>query len=299
MVDEPTLILGDEALRESPSTVSSPEPELEMKSRLAPLVVMNRTPSPAMGPVLEEEDEEEEEAEEREKEKEKLRKEAAGLSSSTSTLTPAQTALSSSPAPPPIVASPDLMPSVPGAIPRPSHLRPTLSDIRPTGERQSLFLPHPNAPKATPTNLSPGPSIATQAQTQPPLARQEPQRVRGSAMQAIHMILSGQAPVGPRGRPTFYGIVSSDLSAAMGPVLIQFTVTPPPATAPPPGSVPTPNQSPIPRVAVTSTPPPPLSRITPPPPRMSPTPPVIAAPVPRPAVRRVGSMASLDVSSAK
>ncbi|KAG6835597.1 hypothetical protein H0H93_016649 [Arthromyces matolae] len=86
MVDEPTLILGDEALRESPSTVSSPEPELEMKSRLAPLVVMNRTSSPAMGPVLEEEDEEEE-AEEREKEKEKLRKEAAGLSSSTSTST--------------------------------------------------------------------------------------------------------------------------------------------------------------------------------------------------------------------
>ncbi|KAG6856602.1 hypothetical protein H0H87_002694 [Tephrocybe sp. NHM501043] len=294
-----TLIMGGRVMYESPSIASSPEPEPEMLSngRLAPLMVANRTPSPMM------EDEGESDAEEMEREKEELRRQAASLLNPPPAPPPTAiqpppppSSYSTPPFPPPTIHSPPPV-STPSPVPAVSHLRPTLAEIRPSAERQSLFLPHPNAPKATPSSLSPGPMyIASQNQPPPP---QPPntQRLRGGVMQTIHMALSGQGPPsGPRGRgPTIYGITTTDLSAAMGPVLIHFSVTPPPATAPPLGSVPAsrvqPTPPPPPAVA-----PPRVSSTTSATPPLQSQPHSLAAPIPRIAVRRVGSIASLDVA---
>ncbi|KAG6877529.1 hypothetical protein C0993_006323 [Termitomyces sp. T159_Od127] len=271
IVEDTTFVDGGGVVHESPSIASSPEtePDAMSKRRTASLVVANRTI------MVEDTEDDEEDAEELEKEKEKLRMEVASFDN----LVPAPQDI----VVPPPSASPSLT-AAEGTSPppptTPSHLRPPkLSDIRPSGERQSLFLPHPNAPKATPTSVSPGPMYIT-SQTQPSPPQANAQRVRGSAIQAIYMALSGQRPPsGPRGRgPTIYGITTADLSAAMGPVPVQFTISPPPATAPPPGSVPPlsaaiSTQSPmrVPAISTSSA----------------------SAPVPRIAVRRVGS---LDIS---
>ncbi|KAG6888452.1 hypothetical protein C0995_008127 [Termitomyces sp. Mi166 len=254
--------------------------------------------------MVEDVEDNEDDAEELEREKEKLRREAASVINPMPTPAAAPVPAparhdtspplpSESPASPTTTTflAPPPPPSTTSPVPAPSHLRPPkLSDIRPPGERQSLFLPHPNAPKATPTSLSPGPMYIT-SQTQPLSLQRNPQRVRGSAIQAIHMALSGQGPPsGPRGRgPTIYGIPVSDLGAAMGPIPMQFTVMPPPATAPPPGSVP---PSSVPHAFATSTPPPTRVAVTPTPP--PPPHPPVATPLPRIAVRRVGS---LDITS--
>ncbi|KAG5641671.1 hypothetical protein DXG03_004452, partial [Asterophora parasitica] len=280
---------ASEREHEEPSIASSPEPEPEMvsKGRLAPLVVANRsTPSPA--------GDDEDEADE--KEKAALRKVAESLPplASVSPRPPVNglpAATTFSPTPPPTASSSTLHPppspsSSTSPAPPPSHLRPSLNELRglqpgqEPAQRQSLFLPHPNAPKA-PSGHSPGPMYIAQQQPPPP-----PRILRGGVMQTLRMALGGQGPQGgPRGRgPTIYGIMTEDLSAATGPVLMQFSVTPPPATAPPPGSVPPPaspilkQNMAIPAVSVTG-------------------PPQIVAPVPRPAVRRVGSMASLDAAA--
>ncbi|KAG6914788.1 hypothetical protein DXG01_015319 [Tephrocybe rancida] len=299
-----TLVMGGRVLHESPSFVSSPEPDVGM-GRLG---VANRTPSPSPSPspspiaMVEDEDDDEEDEEELEREKEELRRMAAAVSISPPTaLAPQQTAPLPTPAPPTIRSPPPASTSspIPAPTPAASHLRPTLAEIRPPADRQSLFLPHPNAPKATPASLSPGPNIASIASAPPPSSMP----LRGGALQTIHMALRGHGGQGQRGRgPTIYGIATSDLSAAMGPVLMHFSVSPPPATAPPPGSVPTrvpppvstpppPAPSPL-RNAATPTPPPP------PPASSSSLPPSqsLAAPVPRIAVRRVGSVASLEVT---
>ncbi|KAG6841034.1 hypothetical protein C0991_002496 [Blastosporella zonata] len=283
--EEKERITGDRALHESPSIASSPE--LSLKP-----------------PMVEDDDDDNEELE---REKEELRRQAAGLTSPTLTpaapTAPAATPHSPAAATPPYSTPPPISsppPTTPSPIPAPaSHLRPTLAEIRPSAERQSLFLPHPNAPKATGAAFSPGPMYIA-SQTQPPPPPFLPPNSRG-AIQTIHMALRGQGVVqGPPGHArgwgaTIYGITTTDLSAAMGPVLMHFSVNPPPATKPPPGSVPV-------RVKVTTTPTPPPPAVpparapsmgTPPPPPQSP---VLAAPVPRIAVRRVGSVASIDVT---
>ncbi|KAF5368689.1 hypothetical protein D9615_010326 [Tricholomella constricta] len=267
------------ALHDAPSISSSPEPEPEMVAmgRLAPLVVANpnRTPSLSEG--------------EEENEKDALRKDAESVTPSTplsqAHAFPPTTTTTSSPPPPPAYST--LRPPKSSPSPAPSHLRPSLSELRgiqpgqEQGQRRSLFLPHPNAPKA-PSAHSPGPMYI--AQQQPPPPQPNTQQTRGGVMQTLRMALAGQGPPqGPRGRgPTIYGIMSADLSAATGPVLVHFSLTPPPATAPPPGSVPSPVLPvvPIPALSVTG----PL--------------PQIVAPVPVQAVRRVGSMASLDAAAA-
>ncbi|KAG5338936.1 hypothetical protein C0989_005570 [Termitomyces sp. Mn162] len=282
--EDTTFVIDNGVLHESPSMASSPEtePDVISKRRAASLLVANRMTSPVV------DDSQNDDTEELEREKEKVRKEATSVVSTTPApaalrdTTPSPSGLPSSPVtvvvtlPPPPPTSPALTPS---------RLRPPkLSDIRPSGERQSLFLPHPNAPKATPNSISPGPMYIT-SQTQPSSPPQlNAQRVRGSAIQAIHMALGGHGPpLGPRGRgPTIYGVATVDLSAAMGPIPIQFTVTPPLATAPPPGSVPPPS---VPRAAATPATPP--IRVMPP---------STGAPVPRLAVRKTGSVSSPDVT---
>ncbi|KAG6890242.1 hypothetical protein C0992_002770 [Termitomyces sp. T32_za158] len=281
VVEDNTLVIGNGIVHESPSIASSPEtePDAMSKRRAASLVMANRT-------ITVEDTEDDEDAEELEREKEKLRMEAASFDE-------LATAPQDMAVPPPsgsltLIAAEGTPPSTNSPVPAPSHLRPPkLSDIRPSGERQSLFLPHPNAPKATPTSLSPGPMYIT-SQMQPPTPQPNAQRVRGSAIQAIYMALSGHKPLsGPRGRgPTIYGITTVDLSAAMGPVPVQFAISPPPATAPPPGSVPPPS---VPCPPATSTQPSMPVLV-----RSMPSTPSASAPGPGIAVRRVGS---LDISS--
>ncbi|KAG5650627.1 hypothetical protein H0H81_011552 [Sphagnurus paluster] len=242
---------------EEPSLSSSPDPEPDLvaKGRLAPLVIANRTPSPAG---------DDDGAVEKKKDME------APVKAEEPPVETLPTPVSSPPLPPPT-----LRPTAPSSSPVPSQLRPSLLELRgqDQGQRQSLFLPHPNAPKAPPA-LSPGPMYIAQQEPppQPPLPP-----TRGGALQTLRMALA--MPPGPRGRgPTIYGVPTEDLSAATGPVLMHFSLTPPPATAPPPGSVPPP-----------TVPMPSLNLVSPQP---------IVAPVPVLGVRRVGSLASLDAAAA-
>jgi len=132
------------------------------------------------------------------------------------------------------VASAEPPPALTATPPPSSHLRPSLHELRggqPSGERRSLFLPHPNAPKA-PSAHSPGPMYI--AQQQPPSV--QPQQIHGTAVQAIRMALSGQGRDTFRRGPTIYGRTLSDLSSSTGPVLIAFGVDAPSGPVPPPGT---------------------------------------------------------------
>ena len=111
------------------------------------------------------------------------------------------------------------------------YLRPSLAELRgippgqPEGQRRSLFLPHPNGPKAPSLN-SPGPRYITQQQPPPP---QPP--THGGVIQAIRMALS-TPPQGIntfRG-PTIHGRTVVDFATSFGPGPITFTINPPPAT---------------------------------------------------------------------
>lgn len=172
------------------SFLTSSAPDPDMRTRLSPLTVMNRTPSPSVlegasvevrgsGTAIEvEEKEEQEQGREQEGGMGKeIIPTAFPLNASTS---PPQSSFSSSP--PHVVVPPPRLSSASGITIRmgspPIELRPplALSDIREPGgppvpgsnKRQSLFLPHPNAPKSpndgiggvTVTGLAgPGPGV--------------------------------------------------------------------------------------------------------------------------------------------
>ncbi|KAG6826478.1 hypothetical protein H0H92_015651 [Tricholoma furcatifolium] len=339
--EDTTLVVGGllhESPLQTPSSSPEPEPDVVVKSRLAPLVVANKTPSP--GPRLmvedDDEDEDEEDRAEMEREKELLRMQAAEMirkegdttmqspspqlqsQAAASPPPPAPSTISSPPpsmvvSPPPSATSSPIPVVAQNVTTTASHLRPKLSDIRLPADRQSLFLPHPNAPKATPASLSPGPIIASQSHTNLPPPRSPNQPPAGSVFQVLRMALAGHGPpVHPRGRgPTIYGVLKEDFANSIGPVPIQFGLDPPKATAPPGGSplVPAPR---MPSPAMQSPPPPsPLgmgSRVAGTPPltlqtTAGSTPPLQPSTSlgvqPRMAVRRVGSAASLDVASAR
>ncbi|KAF8149384.1 hypothetical protein B0H34DRAFT_733556 [Crassisporium funariophilum] len=257
--------LGTRVLNESPSPEpspsSSPEPDLMLRTHLAPLMVANRTPSPS---ILEGASDDG----------------ASGVinipgqprpSEPSSPMVPTHPPLAmSNPSTPPPPANAGTFSSSatiemsPSSTP-PSHLRPSLADLREgggpqlpgTNQRRSLFLPHPNAPKAPVGAPTQGPMyIAAQGQQAPPPQwqghgpQQGLQGMRGGmpprphVVGVIRMALSaprgGALPPGvrpaPMRGPTIYGRTEGDLAGAAGPVPILFSVDPPPATAPPPST---------------------------------------------------------------
>jgi hypothetical protein len=159
--------------------------------------------------------------------------------------------------------SPLIPPPPPAATsfqPRHRH-RPSLADLR-GDSRQSLFLPHPNAPKAPAAFLSAGPMYIQSPQQRQSTAltamvdirrdvdttdrTADPPSQRLNSVAAVRVALSkisqlqsastgGQ--VQQQGQVTIYGRTGIDLSASMGPVPITFIMDPPPATAPPPNTV--------------------------------------------------------------
>ncbi|GLB36933.1 putative protein with domain in Tre-2, BUB2p, and Cdc16p [Lyophyllum shimeji] len=269
---------GQGVLHEAPSLASSPEPEpaLLAKGRLGPrLVVASRSPSSSSA-----EDE----------------KERPNLADELPARLPSPVRVATSP--PPITLNLPTPSSSPAPAPAPSHLRPTLHELRPAGQgqRQSLFLPHPNAPKA-PAAHSPGPMYVAQQQPPPHVHAYAHQSHRGGALQTIRMALAGQGPPqGPRGRgPTIYGFTAEDLSSAIGPVLMQFSVNPPPATAPPGKSLPPPAIQQQPQGPAPGSMPTPAVKVVPGGREGSSL--QVVAPVPVQAVRRVGSLASLDAAA--
>ncbi|RDB27248.1 hypothetical protein Hypma_004535 [Hypsizygus marmoreus] len=216
------------------SSSPEPEPEIVAQGRLGPLVIANRTPSPS--------------------DVDTMNDSVSALMEPPSPMVPSMPVINlpqtTSTPPPPPYSSPAYTPAPTNTPPPsispslttspPSHLRPSLLELRglppgqpDQGQRQSLFLPHPNAPKP-PSALSPGPMYIAQQQPPPP-----PPQVRGGVMQTIRMALAGQGGGVPSRRgPTIYGITATDLASAAGPVLMMFSVDPPPATAPSPGSMP-------------------------------------------------------------
>jgi hypothetical protein len=221
-------------IRESPE----PEPAILVNVRSAPLVVANRTPSPT---ETSEEDGgmEEEEPEIDTQEKERTEEPSSpSVPPSQISAMPSSDAMVQSPndilhpplspstssSPPPAVST--LSPS---PLPSPS-LRPSLHELRggqpgtSQGQRRSLFLPHPNAPKA-PSAHSPGPMYV--AQQHPPPQSQ----AQSGAVQTIKLALAGR---NSSGKPTtIYGRTQVELMASVGPVLMIFSVDPPPPTPQP------------------------------------------------------------------
>jgi hypothetical protein len=117
-------------------------------------------------------------------------------------------------------------------------------------KRESLFLPHPNAPK--PSNSPSGPMYARQ---QSPMLRVSPlgslspaaaptppspnNIPGGSSVRALHQAQAAAARFTPNGqmrRTTIYGRCDFDLKSADGPVPIAFSLEPLLATPPPPPS---------------------------------------------------------------
>ncbi len=137
-----------------------------------------------------------------------------------------------------------------------SHLRPRDTNSAPpeSAGRRSLFMPHPNAPKApagASMNFNPGVGIGTMPQGQPssiieyglgsqprhPGHNSLPPQLRPSFQAVIRMALSipprtmPPAPGRPPARiwPTIYGRTDMDLSSSIGPVPITFSLDPPAA----------------------------------------------------------------------
>jgi hypothetical protein len=243
---------GSSVIHHSPN--SSPEPDLMLQSRLAPLVVANRTPSPAFV-------EEEEEKQKREQvgvEEEEESKDIFDVNPEPpSPLVPSEPPTSQpAPSPSPTAASVSQS-NTPSAAP-PSRIRTSLRDLREggiqipgTNQRRSLFLPHPNAPKPPPeTSSSPGPMFiaAQQPQPQPVPQTRAQSTVRPTSIGVIKMALSSIPRPGPpvpalvRGQgqggflmrgPTIYGRTEGDLANATGPVPIVWSVEPPPPSPQP------------------------------------------------------------------
>lgn len=138
---------------------------------------------------------------------------------------------------------------------QPTHLRPrdTISAPLESVGRRSLFMPHPNAPKApagASINISPGVGVGTIPQGQPSTIglcfgsqprqlghKSLPPQLRPTVQAVIRMALSipprtdsptpGRPPV--RIWPTIYGRTDTDLSSSVGPVPITFSLDPPAA----------------------------------------------------------------------
>ena len=276
------------------STLSSPDPELMMlRTHLVPLTIANRTPSPS---VFEDDGSNDvrgsRRATEVEDEDEEQVREEGMVKEAPSPIIPTAPPINGSLTPPPsqafIPSSPPHNPVLPRTSSAstiridspPIDLRPplALSDIRePRGpllpgsnQRQSLFLPHPNAPKSlgdgvvSVTGL-PGPDpgvpmyIAAQQQggwvrgpgvIMPParpgvigvirMALSAPPRVamvRGQGEQGF----SGQRSplmMSMRG-PTIYGHTEADLSGSLVPVPIVFSIDPPHVAPHPSNPIPT------------------------------------------------------------
>ncbi|TFK32573.1 rab-GTPase-TBC domain-containing protein [Crucibulum laeve] len=211
--ESPSKILdSSREIHDSPS--SSPDPEL-MQSKLAPFTIANRTPSPGDDNTIEGGDATSD----------------SHLEVNDSVLAVPQSPMVPS-IPPPEASAPFAATTTVGGPP--SHLR-----IRPDGglqipaerQRRSLFMPHPNAPKApAPTG---GPSLQAD-----PVVQQQQQyqyRPRPNLFNVMRMAISApRVPIpGPRPgmvrAPTIYGRTEIDLSVALNPVPIVFSVEPLPA----------------------------------------------------------------------
>ncbi|KDR79719.1 hypothetical protein GALMADRAFT_93552 [Galerina marginata CBS 339.88] len=149
------------------------------------------------------------------------------------------------PSNPPSTPPPNASSSVLAATsssPSPSHLRPSLTELREggsvpvpgTNQRRSLFLPHPNAPKAPvgaaatpgpmyvvaqqpPPRQQLGPPIQAppQAQDQPPVQQQQPPQFQPQQ----------RSPPPPQTRPSVHGVIRQALTQPPRPQTV-------PATAP-------------------------------------------------------------------
>ncbi|KAH9931375.1 uncharacterized protein B0H18DRAFT_105443 [Fomitopsis serialis] len=137
---------------------------------------------------------------------------------------------SNEPAPPPYAISGPSRP-MQYALSPPPQQGPPLLRTRSTNQppvdpasRQSLFMPHPHAPK--PAQVPAGPMYGRQ-----PAPFQPPQQYNGpppnSAIQIIHTLLSQQQQGRrPGGASTIYARFDRDLITSTGPVPISFTLEP-------------------------------------------------------------------------
>ena len=136
----------------------------------------------------------------------------------------------------PASASSSVLPPPPSAASNHVHL--SLTDLRGelvpgTSQRQSLFLPHPNAPKA-PCVLSPGPMYIQSSQQRSTAMQPGPPRLNSVGI--LRMALSRPLPPHAARHPfhgrTIYGRVDVDLTKSIGPVPITFSVDPFPVRTP-------------------------------------------------------------------
>ncbi|KAH9851256.1 hypothetical protein C2E23DRAFT_715098, partial [Lenzites betulinus] len=133
---------------------------------------------------------------------------------------------------PPVASSSQGPPPSPAPVPRqgPSTSPPINPQPRPIDPnrppaspqaRQSLFLPHPGAPK--PTTASAGPMYGRQPAPQPmPMPPGPPTGRAQYVLQMAYEALRAGRPA----PPTIYGRFDYDLSASIGPVPVTFSVEP-------------------------------------------------------------------------
>ena len=145
------------------------------------------------------------------------------------------TPLEPSSRPPASASSPVPSPPPPATSKSLDHAHLSLTDLRGelvpgTRQRQSLFLPHPNAPKA-PCVLSPGPMYIQSPQQRSTAMQPGPPRLNSVGI--IHMALSRpHAARRPFHGPTIYGRMDVDLAMSIGPVPITFSIDPFPVRTP-------------------------------------------------------------------
>lgn len=216
----------NDSIRDRTPVPASPSPRTSF-GHLAPLIVCNRTPSPAMLANGDEGD---------------THANSDSTQPEGSNLPPPLYPAHAQPfrqSPPPSRPQQPLEPNV--ARQRPSHNN-SLGQ-----ERRSLFLPHPNAPKApanAPLNLQPGAGVGAVSPVDSrsggvPFA--SPSHAWPPVQVVIRMALSMPPRTTPSGPgkspvlilPTVYGRTEYDLATSDRPVPIMFSVDPPP---PPPNA---------------------------------------------------------------
>ncbi|KAF7294733.1 Rab-GAP TBC domain-containing protein [Mycena indigotica] len=173
--------------------------------------------------------------------------------------------------PPDISPPPSQQPLTSNHQPKPSlsELRGYMSNHKASefdqpAQRTSLFLPHPNAPKAPPpTSGAEGPMYIRPA---PPPSQQRSE----SVVNIIRMSIGRSAVT--RVSPTIYGRIEGDLTSATGPVRVTFSIDPPPPVPQLPSRIPF-------RNGVASP---------------APAPPLPSGAPPRPAPRRAATMSESD-----
>ncbi|KAI0056890.1 hypothetical protein BV25DRAFT_1533903 [Artomyces pyxidatus] len=117
-------------------------------------------------------------------------------------------------------------PVIPPARPRPQKTPDAAQQARESmfgSARTSMFLPHPNAPKPTPTSMGPMYGRFMQQPSQQPEALPT-----GSLIHTLRM--ASATRYGPNGRPrltTIYGVTERQLAESLGPVPISFSLDPP------------------------------------------------------------------------